>query len=168
MRTFTFLALTLALVGFASATASGQGQKDIAPPRLQIKTDAEYKGKDGGGDSILKVRAVAPAGLGSQLGLNPGDVIRSITVGDNKPVLIKTPADLSRGLLQVLEATVKKNDSDKTAAIFLQILQKGEKEKMIEGAIIRTEFFDRVDGATLYYFRPQKGASKASRDKKAP
>ena len=102
------------------------------------------------------MQAVAPSGLGSQLGLNPGDVINSLKVGSKDERPINSPADLSGGLIEIFNATMAKDNKEQAANIVLKILQRGEKEKTIEGAIIRTDLFDRADGATLYEFRPNK------------
>ncbi len=136
--------------------ALGQ-DKNVTPPRLRISTKLEKQAKSASADSMgLMVEAVSPGGLGQQFGLQPGDVIRGIEVkvGDKDLFTrVATPQDLTRGLFDIRTATFT---TDRTAKVKLTVLKRDEKEQDIVGTVIRTEFPDRADGGTLYYFRNDK------------
>ena len=123
-------------------------QKDkpaFTSPRLRITTVMD---KDVG---EIKVAGVSPGGLGDQLGLKAGNVIKSLHVADmdDPPLEVKATADVFRWLDKVGSATRNKEQAC-TVTLKFQT-SKGNEE--IKGKVYRLNASDSKDGGTLYYFK---------------
>jgi hypothetical protein len=144
------------LAGLVVCAGSAVGQEGKwTPPRLRIATRSDRQDKS----PVLRVESVSPGGLGQQLGLKPGDIFRSVRIGDDKEsTSIRTPQDLSQCLNRIGKLTLRPEKATKVA-VQIQTRDPQTKaltEQTISGIIFRAEFLDKVDGGTLYYFRSDK------------
>lgn len=167
MRLIGCFILVAGLVVCAGSVA-GQESK-ITPPRLGIKTKQENQDKSPE-ERVLKVDAVSPGGLGQQLGLKADDILWSVQIDDREPARIRTPQELARSLTDIGKATLR---PEKAAKVVLRIQtrdpqKRAMKEEAISGTVHRTEFVDRANGGTLYYFRHDKPESSPRPSPKKP
>ena len=144
MRALRVLLLLL-LPPFLAGSLPAQPQKEkpiFTPPRLHITTEMDKEMGE------IMVKAVSPGGLGDQLGLKKGDVIKSVRVVDmdNAPLDVKATADLFRWLDKVGGAT---RNRDQACVVTLSV--KGQED--VKGKVFRVNASDSKDGGTLYYFK---------------
>jgi hypothetical protein len=146
MRIMPSMLLVLLITFLAGSLPAGEKDKPtFTPPRLRISTVTDK------GANAIRVDAVAPGGLGDQLGLKAKDVIKSVSVVDmdRSPMDVKAPSDLARWLDKVGSATKNK---EQACTITLSVLtDKGSKE--VKGKVYRLNAADSKDGGTLYFFK---------------
>src|SRR5947209_12383326 len=107
MRTVHWVLLTAGVL-LGAGTAEAQNRSPITPPRLRVTFRQERRDTSRVDQTppTLQVDGVAPDGLGQQLGLRPGDILKSLQVNKGQVIDLTTQRDLARALEAIRDATL--------------------------------------------------------------